>query len=218
MISIQLSIMALSAKSAISHSFTDARMFSASPTHKTLRLLVTSTLAIDYWMGNGFTLFFCFIFTNFMAHWLCIILFSWYKNCFSTHINHKWINFCAFGAAWFGSLHTAMAETVNYIISRSIFCPPSSSYFSLYSPLSQKREMVLYLSLNACHHVAKETAPMLIVLLFFYFCFLKRTCSIMTCFKKVISKQLWKRLFICCRLHQSFCCFSFIHYPAPLPM
>ncbi|HRN47026.1 MAG TPA: tetratricopeptide repeat protein [Niabella sp.] len=166
--------------------FTDARMFSASPTHQTLRPLVTSTLAIDYWMGNGFTLFW-FHLTNFLWHiGLCIILFFLYKKLLSTYINHKWINFFAlFGAAWFG-LHTAMAETVNYIISRSDILSTFFIILSLYifAAFPEKRKWYLYLIPAALATMAKETAPMLIVLLFFYILFFEKNLSIGDLFKK----------------------------------
>jgi len=166
--------------------FTDARMFSASPTHQTLRPLVTSTFAIDYWMGNGFTLFW-FHLTNFLWHiGLCIILFFLYKKLLSTYINHNRVNFFAlFGAAWFG-LHTAIAETVNYIISRSDILSTFFILLSLYifAAFPEKRKWYLYVIPAALATMAKETAPMLIILLFFYILFFEKNLSIGDLFKK----------------------------------
>jgi protein O-mannosyl-transferase len=55
--------------------YSDPKMFSASPAHWGMRPLVTTTLAIDYFLGNGLKPFF-FQLSTFIWHLLLVILLS----------------------------------------------------------------------------------------------------------------------------------------------
>lgn len=99
--------------------FTNPKMFSADPDHWGLRPVVTTTLAIDYKLGGGLKPFY-FHLSTFLWHIaLCILLFFVFRNLLRRTIQEdraSWMS--AIMAAWFG-LHTANAETINYVISRS---------------------------------------------------------------------------------------------------
>ncbi|MCH5718094.1 hypothetical protein [Niabella hibiscisoli] len=99
--------------------FTDATLFSVSQNHRGLRPLVTTSLAIDYWIAGGLNPW-MFQLSTFLWHiGLCVMLFFMYRQLLLKTNSHKWISFIAlFGAGWFG-IHTVGAETLNYIISRS---------------------------------------------------------------------------------------------------
>jgi tetratricopeptide (TPR) repeat protein len=99
--------------------FTDATTSSVYPTHQAWRPLVTSSLALDYWLGKGYNPFYFHLSTFF---WFLTLL-IWAALLFRTILDRTapdsrnlWIAW--FAAAWFG-LHPAIAETVNYIIQRA---------------------------------------------------------------------------------------------------
>ena len=98
--------------------FTDAKTFSILPANQTYRPIVSTTLAIDYWMGHGLKPFYFHIGT-FLVYLLQIIgmlvLFRLTLHRTQPEGDHFFL--AAFAAAWYG-LHPAMAETVNYIIQR----------------------------------------------------------------------------------------------------
>ena len=63
--------------------FTNPQMFSASPAHWGLRPVVTTTLAIDYWIAGGLKPFY-FHLSTFLWHiLLCVLLFFVYKKLLS---------------------------------------------------------------------------------------------------------------------------------------
>lgn len=98
--------------------FTDAKTFSILPANQTYRPVVSTTLAIDYWMGQGLKPFYFHIGT-FLVYLLqligMLVLFRVTLNRTQGEGDHFYL--AAFAAAWYG-LHPAMAETVNYIIQR----------------------------------------------------------------------------------------------------
>ena len=111
--------------------FTNPQMFSASPAHWGLRPVVTTTLAIDYWIAGVLKPFY-FHLSTFLWHiLLCVLLFFVYKKLLSNTLQSKWINYAGILAAGWFAIHTANAETLNYIISRSdvisTFCIPRNA-------------------------------------------------------------------------------------------
>jgi tetratricopeptide (TPR) repeat protein len=98
--------------------FTDANTFSTLPANRTWRPVVSTSLAIDYWLGGGLK-----------PLWFHLSTFLWYLIQLATMFflfrrilreveNAPWVDYCALLAAtWYG-LHPAMAETVNYVIQR----------------------------------------------------------------------------------------------------
>lgn len=164
----------------IPHFFSDPTMFSANPQHHHLRPLVTTTLAIDYWLGGGLYPFF-FQLSTFLWHiGLCILLFFVYRKIAGNVIKHKWTDFLALAAAALFSLHTAVAETVNYIISRSDVLSTFFIVLSLflYIQFPQKRKWGFYVLAAAAGVLAKETVPVLLIILFFYILFFEKDMSV----------------------------------------
>lgn len=166
--------------------FVDASMFSSSVNHQGLRPIVTTSLAIDYWIAGDLYPF-MFHLSTFLWHiTLCVLLFFLYRKLIGVYIKHKWVDYIAlFGAGWF-SIHTAMAETLNYIISRSDVL---STFFVLLSfyvfvALPTKRKWFLYVIPAIVAVFTKEIIPSLIVILFFYLLLFEKKLSIPDLFKR----------------------------------
>jgi len=160
--------------------FTDPKMFSADPAHWGLRSVVTTTLAIDYWLGGSLNPFY-FQFSTFIWYiFLCVLMFFMYKNLLQQSVKHNWMAYIALGAtAWF-TLHTANAETVNYIIARSdiqstFFIVAS---FLIYVAYPDKQKWYIYIIPAFIGVFAKETVLVLIILLFFYILLFENNLSI----------------------------------------
>jgi hypothetical protein len=99
--------------------FTDATMFSAQPGAQVWRPVVTTSLAIDYWLGGGLKPFFFHLstFAWFLVQLvLMFLLFRRIMDQADAHPSNTWTALLA--AACYG-LHPANAETVNYIIQRA---------------------------------------------------------------------------------------------------
>ena len=165
--------------------FSDPSTFSASPYHGMYRPLITTSLAIDYWIAGGYYPF-MFQLSTFLWHiGLCIMIFYLFKQLLSKTIPHQWNSYIAlFGAGLFG-LHTVNAETINYIISRSDVL---STFFIVASLLTfiaypQKRKYYLYIFLAVIGVFIKETVMVLLVLMFFYILFFESELSIADIFK-----------------------------------
>src|SRR6186997_1242126 len=99
--------------------FTNPATFSSLPANQSYRPLVTTTLAVDYRLAGGLkpTAFHITSFTLFLAQ--CVALLILYRRLMDLsrpHPMNRWL--ALFGATWY-ALHTAIAETVNYLIARS---------------------------------------------------------------------------------------------------
>ncbi|RYE46764.1 MAG: hypothetical protein EOP48_21685 [Sphingobacteriales bacterium] len=161
--------------------FTDPTMFSVSTDHHGLRPLVTTSLAIDYWLGGGEMILFYFHLSTFLWFiFLGVIMYFVYKKLLEISFQHSWIPYISlFAVAWF-VLHTANAETINYIISRSdvlstFFITASFAVYLLYP---ERRKWYLYVLLAIIGVFAKETVLVLIILLFFYVLLFEKQLSI----------------------------------------
>lgn len=166
--------------------FTDATLFSVSQNHRGLRPLVTTTLAIDYRIAGGLNPW-MFQLSTFLWHiGLCLMLYFMYRQLLLKTNTHKWVPFIALlGAGWFG-IHTVGAETLNYIISRSDVL---STFFIVASFLTyvaypEKRKYFLYALLAVIGIFAKETVPVLPILLFFYIILFEKQLSLFEIFRK----------------------------------
>jgi tetratricopeptide (TPR) repeat protein len=171
--------------------FTDPKMFSADPLHWGLRPLVTTTLAIDYWIGGGLYPFYFQLSTFIWFVLLGVLLYFMYSNLLKRSINHPWVSYIAIAATAWYVLNTANAETVNYIISRSdvlsTFCIVAS--FLIYIAYPAKRKWGLYIIPAVIGVFAKETVLVLVILLFFYILLFENELSVADLFK---SKNLKK--------------------------
>jgi tetratricopeptide (TPR) repeat protein len=165
--------------------FSDPKMFSSSPNHYGMRPIVTTTLAIDYWLGGKLEPFY-FQLSTFIWHILLgAMLFFMYKKLLNISFQHSWISYIAlFASGWF-VLHTVNAETINYIISRSdvqsTFLIVAS--FLIYISYPKYRKYYLYIIPAVIGVFAKETVLVLIILLFFYINLFENKLSVADLFK-----------------------------------
>jgi protein O-mannosyl-transferase len=127
--------------------FTDATTVSSLPANQSYRPLLTTFAAIDFYLGGELNPFY-FHLTTFIFFLLQLLLmFFLIKKMASFSLSEKTSSYLAlFTIAWYG-LHTAIAETVNYVSARS---DSISTFFGLLSlsmfiffPL--KRKWGLYL-------------------------------------------------------------------------
>lgn len=127
--------------------FTDAKTFSILPANQTYRPIVSTTLALDYWLGHGLKPFYFHIGT-FIVYLLQLLamalLFRITLNRTRPEQDHFLL--ATFAAAWYG-LHPAMAETVNYIIQRGDIYVACGVVFALliYAALPRWRRYGIYL-------------------------------------------------------------------------
>jgi tetratricopeptide (TPR) repeat protein len=178
--------------------FTDPKMFSADPLHWGLRPIVTTSLAIDYWIGGGLYPFYFQLSTFIWFVLLGVLLYFMYNNLLKRSINHPWVSYIALAATAWYVLNTANAETVNYIISRSdvlsTFCIVAS--FLIYIAYPAKRKWGLYIIPAVIGVFAKETVLVLVILLFFYILLFENELSVADIFKSKNFKRLRSALWL----------------------
>lgn len=166
--------------------FSDPKMFSVDPDHHGLRPLVTATLAIDYWLGGGQMILFYFHLSTFLWFiFLGVIMYFLYKKLLEISFQHSWIPYISlFAVAWF-LLHTANAETINYVISRSDVLSTFfiTAAFAVYVLYPDRRKWYLYVILAIIGVFAKETVLVLIIVLFFYILLFEKQLSVAELFK-----------------------------------
>ncbi|ACO33149.1 MULTISPECIES: tetratricopeptide repeat protein [Acidobacterium] len=109
---------AIRSLSHIPRFFTDATTFSILPANQTYRPIVSTTLALDYWMGHGLHPFYFHIGTFLIYLMQCVVMMLLFRKVLESACPERNLTMPAiFAAAWYG-LHPAMAETVNYVIQR----------------------------------------------------------------------------------------------------
>lgn len=182
--------------------FVDPRMFSADPLHWGLRPLVTTTLAIDYWLGGGLNPFYFQLSTFIWFMLLGLLLFFLYRNLLnrsggqglSISSSTNWSGYIALGATALYMLNVANAETVNYIISRSdvlsTLCIVAS--FLIYISFPSWRKWGLYILPALLGVFAKETVLVLVILLFFYDLLFEKELSV----GELLQAKNWKKVLL----------------------
>ena len=170
--------------------FKDVTTFSTLPSHQNYRPLVTTTLAIDYWLAGGLKPFWFHLSTFILYIVQCILMFFLFykilKTVYSSESTDHIIKYIAlFGTAWY-AFHTANAETLNYIISRSDTLSTlgvvASMVIYIYYPKLRSR-YVYFLPL-IFGLFAKETAVTFFGLLFFYVILFEKQMSLADIFQK----------------------------------
>jgi hypothetical protein len=150
--------------------FRDASSFSVLPSNASYRPIVSTTLAVDYWMGGGLNPF-----------WFHLSAFVWYlvqvllmavlfadmarRSRFTP--SPGW--FALFVSAWYG-LHPVNAETVNYVIQRGDLLATLGvvAGLTIYVTWPGGRKWGLYLVPVALGSLAKPPALMFVGILFVY--------------------------------------------------
>lgn len=172
--------------------FKDATTFSSLPSNQSYRPIVSTSIAIDYWIGNGYNLFYFHLSTFILFLLQGILMFFLIFKLLDGSFKNNW-NFyiSAIAVAWY-LLHPANAETVNYIIARSDI---QSTFFVIlgfvlymFSPLCRKT--FLYLIPIGIGILAKPSAVMFAPLLFFYSLFFEQKTGLNNFYKKENLNQL----------------------------
>jgi tetratricopeptide (TPR) repeat protein len=151
--------------------FTDNRTTSSLPANQGYRPVTTTTLAIDYWLGNGLesTVFFHIsIFLWYIVQ--CVLMYFLFLKIFDISFPHAWNRYFALYASALYSVHAVNAETVNYICQRADVLSTLMviAGLSLYSYLPKWRKFYLYLIPVTLGILSKEPAAMFAPLLFLY--------------------------------------------------
>lgn len=162
--------------------FTDATTFSTLPANQSYRPGVTTLNAIDHWLGGKEVpdpfYYHLSIFTSFVL--LAFLVYLLALHLFNSARPHEWNPYLALFAAAFFGLHTANAETVNYIIARtdsfSTFMVVLALVTYIYKPAW--RRWFIYLIPVVIGFTAKEPAVMFAPLLFFYILLFEQETSI----------------------------------------
>lgn len=192
--------------------FKDGTTFSSLPPNQSYRPIVSTSLALDYWIGSGYNLFYFHLSTFILFLVQGILMFFFIFKLLNSSFKNNW-NFyiAATAVAWY-LLHPANAETVNYIIARSDI---QSTFFVIlgfvlyiFSPFCKKT--FLYLVPIGIGTLAKPTAVMFAPVLFFYILFFEEKISLNNLFKKQYFNQVLSVLkavipaFIFCALMYKF--------------
>lgn len=172
--------------------FKDATTFSTLPSNQAYRPVVTTSLAIDYWLGNGYNLFYFHLLTFILylaQGWLMLLFF---KKIYDVSYLTNWNYYIALIAVAWYLLHPAMSETVNYVIARS---DTQSTFFVvlafvMYAYSGFCRKTFLYLVPVAIGALAKPTAVMFAPILFFYVVFFEKRLSLTDFFGRAHFKQV----------------------------
>jgi tetratricopeptide (TPR) repeat protein len=165
--------------------FTSPTTFSSLPSNQSYRPLVTTTLAVDYWLGGGLDTF-AFHVTSFGLFLIqCVLLTALYRRLMDRaqpDDRNRWL--ALLGAAWY-ALHPANAETVNYITARSEILSTLGvvSALLLFIRGGAARRYHLYLIPAVLGVLSKEPAAMFAPLLFLYVGLFERELSLRELFR-----------------------------------
>ena len=132
-----------------------------------------------------FSIFICFVLQ-------LILMFFLFKKIIDQVVNNKWNKYFALFIVAFYGFHTALAETINYIISRS---DSFSSLmvvlsFVLYVYFPAKRKYLFYLIPYIFGFFVKETALMFAPLLFIYIILFEKQIDLTKLFTKGNGKKI----------------------------
>lgn len=163
--------------------FTDATTFSVLPANRTYRPFVSASLALDYALGHGYSVFW-FHLSTFLVFLLQLAamdaLFTAILNATRPAAEAAAANrnMSLLAVAWYG-LHPAMAETVNYIIQRGDIYSTIGvvAALALYARLPMLRKFGLYLLPLAFALLSKPPAVVFPLLLFLYLAMFERKCG-----------------------------------------
>jgi tetratricopeptide (TPR) repeat protein len=176
--------------------FKDGATSSVLPQNQAYRPVVTTSLALDYLMGNGYSLFYFHLstFILFLAQGLLMLFF--FRKILNLASANKYVDYVAFFATAWYMLHPAVAETVNYIIARSdvqsTVAVLGAFALYIYSPFCRKT--FIYLLPVGIGALAKPPSIMFAPLLFLYILFFEDKIGLADLFKKAHLPQLWNTI------------------------
>jgi protein O-mannosyl-transferase len=150
--------------------FTDATTFSALPSNQSYRPLVSTLLAIDYWLGRGLNPGWyhvsIFLFFTILVALLAYVIWHLIGAVTGTE-NRVWI---ALAAAALYAVHPANADTVNYVIASAEILATLGviGSFALYFAFPRTRRFYLFVLPAALCILAKPPAAIFAVLFAIY--------------------------------------------------
>ena len=173
--------------------FKDNKTFSTLPTHCSYRPLVSTSLAIDYYFGKGLNPVYFHLSTFILFLLQGVLMFFLFLKILNTVSAKTPNSFISFFAMAFYMVHPALAETVNYIISRSdtlstLFVVMG---FVVYQYSAVARKYFLYLIPIIIGSMAKPTAFMFAPMLVAYHILFVEKKSLLD-----VTNFDWKKLLI----------------------
>jgi len=176
--------------------FTDGTTSSVLPQNQSYRPVVSTSLALDYKLGNGYDLFAFHIttFILFLVQGFLMLIF--FKKLLSLSSANKYLGYVAlFATAWY-MLHPAIAETINYIIARSDVISTAAVIggFVLYTNSVFCRKTFLYLIPVGIGALAKPPSVMFAPLLFCYILLFEEKLGLLDVFKRSNLNSLWNSI------------------------
>lgn len=165
--------------------FKDATTFSTLPSNQSYRPIVSTTLAIDYWLGNSLDPFWFQVSATIWHIALCILIYFLFLKLNAFAIDESKQKRIALFATLIFAVHPAGAETVNYVIQRgdlqSAFFVVLAMILYLYSEKSRKYYLYLLIVFIGC--LAKITTIMFIPILLVYIFLFEKNNSLLDFFK-----------------------------------
>jgi Flp pilus assembly protein TadD len=165
--------------------FVDPRTFSSLPANQSYRPLLTTTLALDYRIAGGLKpwAFHATSFALFVV--LCAAMLVLYRRLMDRARPHPWNRWIALFAATWYALHTANAETVNYIIARSEILSTLGAVLSLlmFTGGAIARRRGLYVIPAALGVCAKEQGVIAAPLIMLYVALFERELTVRELFQ-----------------------------------
>jgi tetratricopeptide (TPR) repeat protein len=135
--------------------FTDARTFSALPSNRVYRPIVTASLAVDYAIGRGLNPFYFQISTFIWFALQLIMMLALYRKILSRAGLAQDTAWAALLAAAVYGVHPAIAETVNYAIQRG----------DVYSTLGVVASLLIFAFLPALRKTGLYLVPFVLAIL-----------------------------------------------------
>jgi Flp pilus assembly protein TadD len=148
--------------------FADARTGSTLPANQTYRPLLTTSFAVDYWLGHGLNPVYFHASTFFWFLMLMGTQFLVYRKLFDLAAPDPRNAWPALFATALFSLHPAVAETVNYIVQRADLYSTLAVFlgFAAYAYLPRTRRFGLFLVPIVIGMFAKQPTAVFPALLF----------------------------------------------------
>lgn len=173
--------------------FKDGTTFSSLPGNQSYRPVVSASLAIDYWLGNGYDLFYFHLSSFILFVLQGILMFFLIFKLFDLSYRNSWDFYIAIAASGWYLLHPANAETVNYVIARSdlqsTFFVVLAFVLYIFSPFSKRT--FIYLLPIIIGSLAKPTAVMFAPIFFFYVSLFEQKIGLGALLQKENRSKLW---------------------------
>jgi protein O-mannosyl-transferase len=175
--------------------FTDIRTFGSMPDNLGYRPVVTTSTAVDYWIGGGYKPFYFHLSMFLVFVFQGLLMFFMFLKIFSVSYKQEWNKYIVFFATAWYMFHPGNGETINYIIARSDSYSTFFVVMAMVCFMSSKfcRKYFLYLIPAALGVLSKETAVMFPLLLFFYILLFENKVSLTKMFGSQ-RKLLWKSI------------------------